>query len=600
MPLLIQYLIKLSLTLGFVWAFYQLLLRRLTFYNWNRAFLISYSLIAFFIPFINISPVIEKNELSANRLVQLIPLVQTFASGNERSSIGVWDWVLIVFLVGCVVLLVRLVILHVSFVKLRRSAKLLLETPVKLYQIDKDIIPFSFGDSIFINQDQHKEEDLPKIIRHEFVHVKQKHSIDMLWAEWLCVLNWYNPFAWLVRNAIRQNLEFIADNNVIQNGIDKKQYQYLLLKVMGAPQYSIAANFNFTSLKKRIAMMNKMRTAKVHLMKFLFVLPLIGVLLLSFRDKMSRQKKAPVVQHVSLVQDTIPTRPAPPAKPVLPKNVRSLVSVNNKVSVTLKDGTVEKYDLNNAEEKALFEKKFGPLPEPPAPPEPLTAIEATPPAPPVPPVVPSLPANVSSININNNKATIKHKDGNVETYDLNKPDDKTHFEKKYGEVVPVVPKAPKTPKAPAPMIAPVSISTTTVVGLDPVVATEVTAPVSLAVSPLKVNTTVSADIIDVQPVIHELSGWESDEIIAEISKGITPTELAQKAKQLLDVGYVLGITKTNYTNGMLQSIEGTIADAKNKSRFVADDFSKIVISKIRYRDGKSAFNIRIHNGAIRL
>ena len=597
MPLFILYLIKLSISLGFVWAFYQLFLRRLTFYNWNRVFLIGYSSIAFFIPFVNTSPVLEKNELSANKLVQLVPLVQTFASGNENFSIGAWDWVLIVFAVGCIVLLVRLAILHLSFVKLRRSAKLLLETPVKLYQIDKDIIPFSFGNSIFINQHQHKEEDLPKIIRHEFVHVKQKHSIDMLWAEWLCVLNWYNPFAWLIRNAIRQNLEFIADNNVIQNGIDKKQYQYLLLTVIGAPQYSIAANFNFTSLKKRIAMMNKMRTAKVHLMKFLFVLPLIGVLLLSFRDKMSPQKKALVIPHASLVQDTIPARPAAPAKPVFPKNVSGISSVNNKVTVTLKDGTVEKYDLNNAEEKAQFEKKFGPMPEPPAPPKPITAIEATPPVPPAPPVVSALPANVSSININNNKATIKHKDGKVETYELNKPEDKTRFEKKYGDVLPVTPKAPKTPKAPAPTIAPVSISSTAVVALEPVVVA--IDPISLPIAPIKVTTAVSADIVDVQPMI-QVSGWESDEIIAEISRGITPTELAQKTKQVLDVGYVLEITKTNYANGILQSIEGTISDAKNKSRFVADDFSKIVISRIRYRDGKSAFNIRIHNGAVGL
>ena len=354
--------------------------------------------------------------------------------------------------------------------------------------------------------------------------------------------------------------------------------------------------------------MNRMRTAKVHVMKFLFVLPLIGVLLISFRDKISSQKKTPVIPNASLVQDTIPARPVAPAKPVLPKNVKAMSAVNNKVTVTLKDGTVEKYDLTNLEEKALFEKKFGPLPEPPAPPEPMTAIEAMPPVPPAPPAVSALPADVSSIDINNNKATVKHKDGKVETYDLNKAEEKMRFKKKYGDVVPVAPREPKAPKASAAAIAPVSISTMAVVAVEPVIATvattpvsfamtpvKITTPVSFSMSPVKVATTVSANIVDVQPVIHELSGWESDEIIAEISPGITSAELAQKAKQLRDVGYVLEITKTNYTNGMLQSIEGTIADAKNKSRFVADDFSKIVISRIRYSDGKSAFNIRIHS-----
>jgi beta-lactamase regulating signal transducer with metallopeptidase domain len=97
--------------------------------------------------------------------------------------------------------------------------------------------------------------------------------MDILWGEWLCILNWYNPFAWMIRRSIRQNLEFIADNKVLENGIDKKQYQYLLLKVTGSPQFTIGASFNLSSLKKRIAMMNKIKSARVHLLRFLLLFP---------------------------------------------------------------------------------------------------------------------------------------------------------------------------------------------------------------------------------------------------------------------------------------------------------------------------------------
>jgi beta-lactamase regulating signal transducer with metallopeptidase domain len=96
-------------------------------------------------------------------------------------------------------------------------------------------------------------------------------------AEMLCILNWYNPFAWFIRHNIRQNLEFIADDNVVRSGMDIKAYQYHLLKVVGIPQYRIANQFNFSSLKKRIMMMNRAKTAKIHLVKFLFILPLIAV-----------------------------------------------------------------------------------------------------------------------------------------------------------------------------------------------------------------------------------------------------------------------------------------------------------------------------------
>ena len=151
------------------------------------------------------------------------------------------------------------------------------------------LFPFHFGNSIFINKQLHSLDELQEIVRHEFVHVKQKHSIDILWSELLCIVSWYNPFSWLLKRSIRQNLEFIADCKVLESGMNKKEYQYLLLKVIGNNHFSIATKFNFSSLKKRIAMMNKMKTARMHIVKFLFILPLVAVLLIAFRKKNMKQ-----------------------------------------------------------------------------------------------------------------------------------------------------------------------------------------------------------------------------------------------------------------------------------------------------------------------
>ncbi len=563
-------------------------------------FLLGYSALAFFIPFINISPVLERNELAQNKLVQFIPPMSQQLNVIEQGfGISLWDWTFIVFSVGIIILLVKFIIQHVSFLRLRRSATLLLDAPVKLYQVDKEIIPFSFGDSIFINASQHSEMDLHDIIRHEFVHVKQKHSIDMLWSELLCILNWYNPFAWLIRKSIRQNLEFIADDKVVQNGIDKKQYQYLLLRVMGASQYSIATNFNFTSLKKRIAMMNKMKSAKVHLAKFLFVLPLIAVMLLSFRNQVSKHPKLVSAEPDQVASDTIPARAATPAKPVLPKNVKSIVSVNNQVTVTLKDGKTERYNLDKSEDKSNFESKYGSLPEPPTPPQPAAVSDITPPVPPAPPVVPSLPADVSGIHINNNKVVVKLKNGNVEKYDLDKADDKEKFEKKYGDIgappeKPVAPAAPVTPAAPAGPVTPVApakVTTMTVTGLEP------TATVSIP--PAVITTTLSADVVDLQHSVEAVASIK-EEVIAEITNQTTSAELASLKKQLSVQGYRLDISNVSYNNGFIQSIEGTIADFTSKSRFLADQFSKMIILKTTSKNGSSGFNIRILNGTIRL
>lgn len=289
MPPILIYLLRLSISLAVVWLFYQLLLRRLTFYTLNRWYLLGYSVLSFFIPLINIYPILRKEAPSGEPyLIQFIPVVGgqgRAVAAEAHSGIGGWALLLGVIGLGVLVLLVRTVMRGVSLYRLRKGARLIESGPLRIYQVDASIIPFSFGNSIYINQDLHTEQQWSDIILHEYVHIRQRHTVDILLAELMCILNWYNPFCWLMRWSIRQNLEFIADEQVLAKGVDKKGYQYHLLTVLGEPQYRLANNFNFSSLKKRIVMMNKIRSARLHLVKFLFVLPLMGVLLVAFRDR---------------------------------------------------------------------------------------------------------------------------------------------------------------------------------------------------------------------------------------------------------------------------------------------------------------------------
>ncbi len=279
-----NYLVKLSVSLGVVYLFYRFLLRPLTFYTWNRWFLLAYSAISFIIPFVDINPLLP-GEIANNQVVHMIPLIdpRLFSEAGWLNLSDYRTWLLLFVVTGVIVMLVRLGLQFWSYKRLKNQSTLIASQPVKLYQVDKDIVPFSFGNAIFINKHQHSEAELQEIIKHEFIHVRQKHSLDMIWAELLCIINWYNPAAWLIKKVICQNLEFIADQQVLQNGVDKKEYQYLLLKVAGGASYRIANQFNLSFLKKRIMMMNKIRSAKIHLLRFAFVLPLLAILLLSFR-----------------------------------------------------------------------------------------------------------------------------------------------------------------------------------------------------------------------------------------------------------------------------------------------------------------------------
>jgi beta-lactamase regulating signal transducer with metallopeptidase domain len=285
------YLLKLSISLSIVWIFYQLFLRRLTFYGWNRWYLLGYSVLSFFIPLINIEGLVDKNPAGEAGVVEYIPAIgQYMASGPFHPAAVVatpFDWtgaVLWMIGAGAVVLLIRMLVRWLSLVRIRRSARMVEWEGLRIYEIGEDIRPFSFGSAVYINPQLHTEKEWEEIILHEYVHIRQRHTIDILLAELVCILNWYNPFSWLIRRSIRQNLEFIADRQVLGSGVDRVGYQYHLLKVLGETRYRLANNFNFSSLKKRIIMMNKMRSARLHLLKFLFVLPLVGVLLVAFRD----------------------------------------------------------------------------------------------------------------------------------------------------------------------------------------------------------------------------------------------------------------------------------------------------------------------------
>lgn len=330
MPFLFQYLIKFSISLSVLYIFYYLVLRPLTFYQWNRFYLVCYSLLSFVIPFINITEWLTEKNIGDSYLINSIPAVdkltsRSFNSSHEAenmlSAILNWNFVGLLFLTGTSIMLIRIVYQYFSLRALKRRAVLLKTGDFEFYDVNSPITPFSFANAIFINSRLHTEEEFHRIMEHEFVHVKQKHTVDIVMAELVCIINWFNPFAWLIRKAIRQNLEFIADKNVLDGGIDPRRYQYLLLKVMGLHQYSITNNFSFSSLKKRIIMMNKMKTAKVHLVKFLFVLPLLTVMLLAFRDARQKYGKdaeiVDITTYSEIGSDTIPRAPVPPDAPAV-------------------------------------------------------------------------------------------------------------------------------------------------------------------------------------------------------------------------------------------------------------------------------------------
>ncbi|MBN8782664.1 MAG: hypothetical protein ABS85_07565 [Sphingobacteriales bacterium SCN 48-20] len=307
MSTLLLYLLKLSLSLGVMYIFYRLVLQRFTFYRHNRWYLLLYSMVSFLIPLIDLTDLWSPSSPGMQQVKEWVPPVTQYARPAAEAA-GLSTWVMGLLVTVSLFLLLRTCVRIWSLQQLRSKASLLRDGQVKVYQVEEPIAPFSFGNAIYINQHQHTAGELENILRHEFVHVRERHTVDMLWAEFLCLINWYNPAAWLIRKAIRQNLEFIADNRVLATGVNKKEYQYLLLQVLGQRPVPAGISFNVSSLKKRIAMMNKNKTARAHLSWFLLLLPVASIVLLSFRSNWPPppQNTTMVIAPALPLTDTVP------------------------------------------------------------------------------------------------------------------------------------------------------------------------------------------------------------------------------------------------------------------------------------------------------
>lgn len=292
------YLLKAILSLGLVYGIYILCLRKLTFFQWNRWYLLLYSFISFIVPFIDISDLaaIQQNPSPASLLEQvpgishwvspdvylfqqISPLQHTLSTGSNGNVI-ITSMILV-----SILLLIRFGISIFSLHKIIKGAELFgYVGHCKIIRVLKPLSPFSFTNTIVIGNQNYSSDELEKILTHEMIHTRQRHSIDLFFAEILIVLAWWNPFSWLIRKSIRQNLEFIADREVIKQGADIKPYQMLLLKTMQNPALSITNAFSVSHLKKRIKMMNVKPSQRLELARFLLIAPAFVLLTLLFRS----------------------------------------------------------------------------------------------------------------------------------------------------------------------------------------------------------------------------------------------------------------------------------------------------------------------------
>ncbi len=302
------YLLKANLVLALFGAAYYGLLRRLTFFGLNRTYLLvalAFSAVYPALPMPGLLPVVTLPTLPTANLV-----ATSTGSGAASPAVALSiDWRLLVlgtYALGTSALMLRLLgqLLSLAWVRRRTQPAVVLGQQVR--RLAGEGGPFSFGRDIYLSDSTLLDtEHLAAALRHEQAHVRQHHTFDVLLAQVATALAWPNPAAWLLRRAVLDNLEYLADHAALQTGLDRRAYQYSLLHQQpgGIPAPALAFHCSFLTLKNRITMLNQPASTTGQLGRYLLAAPLVMALALGYSSAHAQVVPTPAPAEKPVPQD---------------------------------------------------------------------------------------------------------------------------------------------------------------------------------------------------------------------------------------------------------------------------------------------------------
>lgn len=349
----LAYFLKINIAIALFYAFYRLFFYRDTFFQWRRTVLLCFFVISPLYPVLNIQewirshePMVAMADLYATIVLPEIEITPEVATTDWQNII--LSTVNIIYWAGVVLLLIRFVAQFASILRLRFHCQKDQIEGIPVYLLDKESGPFSFFHWIFIHPQAHPHNELSEILTHEGTHARQKHSIDVIISELMCIACWFNPFAWLMKREVRNNLEYMADNRVLEAGHDSKSYQYHLLGLAHQKStITLSNSFNVLPLKNRITMMNKKRTKEIGRTKYLLFLPLaLALMIVSNIEAVARTTKSIAQEVIQTVEEQI--EPKSPIEENAPSHTADALQ-------SQADNAARQTTQRNPEEQTVFE-----------------------------------------------------------------------------------------------------------------------------------------------------------------------------------------------------------------------------------------------------
>ena len=312
------YILKSAACLAVFYLFYKLLMSRDTFHRFNRFALLGLLVLSSLLPLVEASvnspAAVQETMLTLEQLLLMAdiqPEGESMAAATPSATVLWLRAALLVYLTGIVFFIVRNLCSLARLGRLIRQGKREAldsylpdrkEKNVRLVVHDYDIAPFSWMHWIVIAR-KDLEENGREILIHELAHIRNRHSWDLLLADLCIFVQWFNPAAWLLKQELQNIHEYEADETVLREGVNARNYQMLLIKkAVGTRLYSMANSFNHSSLKKRITMMLKEKSNPWARAKYLYILPLAALAVTAF----ARPEVSAVADEISAVKVIAP------------------------------------------------------------------------------------------------------------------------------------------------------------------------------------------------------------------------------------------------------------------------------------------------------
>ncbi|MEM0993728.1 MAG: ankyrin repeat domain-containing protein, partial [Bacteroidota bacterium] len=337
------FLLKASLVVAILLAFYKLFLEKESFFAVNRIYLLACIILAVALPFLSLPKLMENQgyltqllqEKETEAIADFIPTdtsvdfeksepidvesnenerkrenenltpttaevemeaqitfdeetTEVLVETSENQSFGLSDWLFWIYLFGVGVLFLNLLAqMGTTLFKAIRNDDKIADEEGTIINLEEESEPCSFFKYIFIHPDSYDFETYEQIVAHEKIHVKQWHSIDLLLAEIAVALFWFNPFVWLFRKEVEKNIEYQTDDLLTRKVVkkEKKGYQLNLLKIATHNKpLTITTNYNQSLIKQRILKMNAKKSNPYSYWKYAFVAPVLLTLILAMNE----------------------------------------------------------------------------------------------------------------------------------------------------------------------------------------------------------------------------------------------------------------------------------------------------------------------------